>query len=97
MRVRLSKRAARDLAEIADTLAGANPGAALSVGAAIAASQQLLSEHPRIGRLQRGRDLRKLVVPRYGCLIYYRVIERADLVAIVTVRHPSRARIASDG
>ena len=96
MKVRLSKRAARDLAEIAASITRVNPSAARSVGAAIAASQRLIAEHPEIGRRQEGRDLRKLVVPRYGYLIYYRVIERADLVAIATIRHPSRARIISD-
>lgn len=96
MKVRLSRRAARDLVEIADHVTRTNPDAARSIGAAIAASQRLISEHPRIGRLQKGRDLRKLVVPRYGYLIYYRVIDRAGLVAIVTIRHASRDRITSD-
>ena len=96
MKVRLSKRAARDLVAIADYLARVNPGVALSVAASIRASQQLISDHPRIGRQQKGRDLRKFVVPRYRYLIYYRVLDRDDTVAIVTIRHPSRARIASD-
>lgn len=96
MKVRLSRRAVRDLAESANYLTHVNTDVARSVGAAIAIAQQLLSEHLIIGRLQQGRDLRKVVVPRYGYLIYYRVIARADLVAIASIRHPSRARIASD-
>ena len=96
MKVQLSKRAVQDLARIADYISRVSPGAAQSVGAAIAACMQLIAEHPRIGRLQKGRDLRKLVVPRFGYLIYYRVIERSAVVAVVTIRHPSRARIVSD-
>lgn len=96
MKVRLSHRATRDLVKIADDIGSLNPGAARSIGDAISASQKLIADHPRIGRLQKGRDLRKLVMPRYGYLIYYRVIDRDGIVAIVTIRHPSRARIASD-
>lgn len=82
--------------EIADKIALVNPGAARSIDAAIASTQTLITEHPRAGRRKKERDLRKVVVPRYGYLVYDRVIERENVVGIVTIRHPARARIAAD-
>lgn len=96
MKVRLSRRAERDLAEIAEHVGAVNPLASASIGAALRAAQDMIALHPRIGRRQQAGDLRKLVVPRYGYLIYYRVLDDAGIVAILTIRHPSRARLNRD-
>ena len=58
MKVRLSLRAARDLAKIGESIARVNPDAARSIGAAIEATQKFIGEHPGIGRLQKGRGIR---------------------------------------
>ncbi len=73
-----------------------NPKATVTVRSAISASFRLLGLYPEIGRLQQDRSLRKLVVPRFGYLIYYRVDRKAGVVAIVTIRHASRAREFDD-
>ena len=96
MKIRLSRRAERDLSAIADYVGALNPRAAASIGRAIRASLELIGLHPRVGRPQQDSDLLKLVVPRYGYLIYYRILPQLAIVAIVTIRHPSRARPTSD-
>jgi plasmid stabilization system protein ParE len=96
MKVRLTPRAARDLADIADYIRERNPAAAQRVRAAIVESLTTLASFPHIGRRQDVEHVRKLVVRRYGYLIYYRANVTSQEIAILTIRHPSRRREYSD-
>jgi|SRR5215510_4044352 len=92
MKVRLTPRAARDLADIADYLRERNPTAAGAVRDAILESLRNLASLPHIGRRQNVENVRRLVVRRYGYLIYYEANEVADEIVILTIRHSSRRR-----
>jgi plasmid stabilization system protein ParE len=96
MKVRLTPRAARDLADIADYIRERNPAAAQRVRAAIMKSLTTLASFPHIGRRQDVEHVRKLVVRGYGCLIYYRANVTSQEIAILTIRHPSRRREYTD-
>jgi toxin ParE1/3/4 len=96
MKIRLTPRAARDIADIADYIRDRNPAAAQRVRDAILDSLRNLSSFPFIGRRQNVEHVRRLVVRRYGYLIYYEASEPSDEVIILTIRHPSRKREYSD-
>ena len=61
MKLRLTPRAARDLADIGDYLWERSPGAALRVRDAILQSLQNLSLFPELGRKQEEEGVRKIV------------------------------------
>jgi toxin ParE1/3/4 len=90
--LRFTPRATRDLAEIADYLRTRSPSAALAVRAAILRSLQNLALFPTIGRRQDVEGVRKLVTPKYRCLVYYVIDEGAEEVVILTIQHPARSR-----
>lgn len=79
-----------------DYIRAESPQGALRVRAAILESLQLLSEAPHVGRIQTVEGVRKLVTRRYGHIIYYVVDAAAAEVAILTIRHPARARPFGD-
>ena len=60
MKLRLTRRAARNLADIADYLRERNPKAALRVRAAIVRSLQNLVLFPQAGRKQEVEGVRKI-------------------------------------
>ena len=78
MKLRFTRRATRDLADIADYLRTRNPPAALAVRDAILRSLQNLTHFPAIGRPQNVEGVRKLVTPKYRYLVYYKVDEGAE-------------------
>jgi toxin ParE1/3/4 len=92
VKLQFTPRATRDLAEIADYLRTRNPDAALAVRDAILRSLQNLTLFPAIGRPQNVEGVRKLVTPKYRCLVYYTIDEGAEEVVILTIQHPSRSR-----
>jgi toxin ParE1/3/4 len=61
MKLRFTRRAAQDLADIADYIRKQNPQAALRVRAAILESLQNLVLFPQVGRQQKVEGVRKLV------------------------------------
>ena len=71
MKLRFTRRAAQDLADIADYIRKQNPQAALRVRAAILESLQNLVLFPQVGRQQKVEGVRKLVTRRYPYLVYY--------------------------
>jgi len=81
-----------DLADIADYLHERSPAVARRVRDAILESLQNLASFPHIGRRQNVEHVRRLVVRRYGYLIYYEANESAEEIVILTIRHPSRRR-----
>jgi plasmid stabilization system protein ParE len=65
VRLRLTPRATRDLADIAGYLAALNPAASQRVRAAILESLQSIVSFPRLGRPQTVDGVRKVVTRRY--------------------------------
>ena len=96
MKLRLTRRAAQDLANIADYIRKKNPQAALRVRAAILESLQNLVLFPQVGRQQKVEGVRKLVTRRYPYLVYYTADESAEEIIIITIQHPAREREHSD-
>jgi toxin ParE1/3/4 len=92
MKLRFTRRAAQDLADIADYIRKQNPQAALRVRAAILESLQNLVLFPQIGRQQKVEGIRKLVTRRYPYLVYYTADESAEEIIIITIQHPARER-----
>lgn len=50
----------------------------------------LLAEQPRLGAAVRDRDARRLVLPRTGYLLFYRLRPRAQRVEVVAIKHGRR-------
>lgn len=96
MKLRLTRRAAQDLVDIADYIRKQNPQAALRVRAAILESLQNLVLFPQVGRQQKVEGVRKLVTRHYPYLVYYTADESAEEIIIITIQHPAREREHSD-
>lgn len=50
----------------------------------------LISEHPRLGLRARGRDARRVVLPRTGYVIFYRLRPRAGRIEVVALVYGRR-------
>jgi toxin ParE1/3/4 len=50
----------------------------------------LLSENPEIGVQVRGRDARRIVLPRTAYVLFYRVRPRAHRIEVLALVHGSR-------
>ena len=96
MRLRLTRRAAADIADIADYLHQHSPSAALHVRAAILDSLQRLVNFPHSGRAQTVAGVRKLVVRKYPYLVYYTADQAADEVIVLTIQHAAKERELDD-
>lgn len=88
MRVRWTRPALADLAEIHDYVATDNPAAARGIIRQIRTEVSVLSEHPAIGRAGRVAGTRELVAGRLPYVIAYRIGTRE--IAVVAVIHTSR-------
>lgn len=89
MRVRWTRPALADLAEIHDYIAADNPAAAKQVIRRIRQDANILNEHPAIGRPGRVPGTRELVVGLLPYVIAYRSGTReVDIVAVI---HTSRS------
>ena len=89
MKLVVSRLAARRLREIADHVKDRSPSAAQSVQHGLRAAFALIVAYPEIGR-SHGLEVRRLTVPRLPYVIYYRTVETADEVRIITVRHAAQ-------
>jgi len=96
MRLRFSRRAVRDLAEIAAYIRERDPSAAAKVRASILDSLKTIGAFPRVGRPQTLPRVHKLVTRKYPYLIYYSIDESAGEIIVLTIRHPAQARGYSD-
>ena len=96
MRLRFTSRARADLEEIASYLRPLSSRGASNVQAAILASLDDLLDFPRIGRLQTGASVRKLVVRKYPYLIYCNINDDAAEIVVISIRHAARQRDFSD-
>jgi toxin ParE1/3/4 len=91
MKVRYSKAAVTDLAEIADHIRENSPRAAETVAKKIRASIDQLETFPYKGRPTDDPSIRMFPVVRYPYLVYYEVL-RGEVV-IHCIRHARRDRI----
>jgi toxin ParE1/3/4 len=96
MNLRVTRRAARDLKDIADYIHERNPEAAIRVRGTIIRSLRTLLLFPNLGRRQITEGVRKVVSPRYGYIIYYSIDHAAGEIAILSIQHPARGRTYSD-
>ena len=88
MRVRYTRRAFRQLAEILDYIDARSPRGADHVKRRLQAVIDLLADHPNSGRLTSKRDIRCAVVRPYPYVIFYRPDETG--IVILGVRHVAR-------
>jgi toxin ParE1/3/4 len=89
MKLRLTPRAARDLADIGDYLCERSPGAALRIRDAILQSLQSLTLFPELGRKQEEQGVRKMVTRPYSYCVYY-TRDETDEIMVIPIRHPAR-------
>ena len=89
MKVRYTRRALLDLAEIHDFISGDNPAAARRVLAAIRRDVRLLQDSPHLGRQGRIEDTRELVVGRLPFIVAYRLFQQE--IQILSVIHTARS------
>jgi toxin ParE1/3/4 len=89
VRVRLTPQAQTDVEGIAAYLQARNPFGAQRVEAALQDALVLISRYPEIGPITR-LSVRRLALPRYPYLIFYRVDEPAEAVSILAIRHAAR-------
>jgi toxin ParE1/3/4 len=92
MKLRFTRRATQDLADIGNYLQSRSPGGAANVRAAILDSLQILTEFPSAGRMQSVERVRKLVTRKYSYLIYYEISPASDAIVVLTIQHSSRER-----
>jgi plasmid stabilization system protein ParE len=96
MKLRLTKRAVRDLDGISEFIAQHSPAAAKRVRGSILKSVETLALFPHVGHRQNISGVRKLVTRKYSYLVYYVVEEASSEVHVLTVQHASRQREFSD-
>ena len=88
MKVRYTRRALRQLAEILDYIDARSPQGADNVKRRLQAVVDLLADHPNSGRLTRKDGVRRAVAMPYPYVIFY----RPDTTGIVVhwLRHAAR-------
>jgi plasmid stabilization system protein ParE len=92
MRVVFTEEAILSVRNIQSYLRSRNPTAAIAIGRAIRKSAEMLGEFPGLGRRQSRAGIRKLVIPRYGYLIYFKVYAEDEEVRILFIQHPKQRR-----
>jgi plasmid stabilization system protein ParE len=96
MKLRFTRRAVDNIAELADYIRARNPEAAQAVREAIYDSLKNLLLFPNVGRLQTTEGVRKLVTRKYSYLIYYTVDQAAEEIVVLSVKHGARERDHGD-
>ena len=88
MRLRYTRTAARELADVLASIAAESPQGARRVHLRLREAIDLLAEFPLIGQSTLRPGLRRLVVLPYPYVVFYQV--RETEVVIVGVRHGSQ-------
>jgi toxin ParE1/3/4 len=89
MIVRWSPQAIDDLASLRDYISEDNPAAAQRIALHIVRNvEQLLSDHPEIGRAGRVPGTRELVIPDTPYIVPYRV--RDNHIQVLRIYHGAR-------
>ena len=92
MKLRWTKPALNDIAEIHAYIARDNPAAALKVARTLKAQAESLTAHPTMGRSGRVAGTRELVVAPLPYIIAYRLTETT--IDILAIRHGARKPLA---
>ena len=88
MKVRYTRRALRQLAEILDYIDARSPQGADNVKRRLQAVIDLLADHPNSGRLTSKEGIRRAVARPYPYLIFYRA--DASGIVVLGIRHAAR-------
>ena len=88
MIIRYSRRAAAELDGVLNSIGEQSPQGAAKVKARLLALIAALPEQPRMGRLTRKPNVRRVVATPYPYLIFYRAT--ASEIIIDSVRHAAR-------
>ena len=88
MKVRYTRRALRQLAEILDYVDARSPQGAENIKRRLQAIIDLLADHPNSGRITSKPGIRRAVVRPYPYVIFYR--PDATGIVIHGVRHAAR-------
>jgi toxin ParE1/3/4 len=92
MKVVLDARAADDLEDVFDWIAGDSPAAARAVVSRILASVERLGAFPEMGRSGREPGTREWVVPGLPYIVVYEVRAEAAEVVVIAVFHGAQDR-----
>jgi toxin ParE1/3/4 len=95
VKVRYTRRALRQLAEILDYIGAGSPQGADNVQRRIQAVIDLLAEHPNSGRLTGKEGIRRAVARPYPYLIFYR--PDATGIVVLSIRHAARRPLYPSG
>jgi len=90
MKVRYSPRASNDLDSIYEFLNRHNPAGGARVTAAIYAAVEFIRRNPHASEMTSFQGVRGKIVHRHRFKVFYRLVERDDVIEIVHVRHASR-------
>jgi toxin ParE1/3/4 len=88
LKLRYTRRARADIAEIFKYISQHNMLAATAVVSRIRATSELLAEHPVLGRQTNVPGVRVFPISRYPFLVYHRV--SGDELVVLHVRHARR-------
>jgi addiction module RelE/StbE family toxin len=88
VRLRYTRRAARQLDAVLAYITERSPEGAQHVMDRLEAAIDLVRDHPRSGALTGKRDFRRIVANPYPYLIFYRAT--ADEIVIHGIRHAAR-------
>ena len=88
MKVRYTRRALRQMADILDYIEARSPQGAANVNRRLQAVIELVADHPHAGRATDRGDIRRIVVSPYPYVIFYR--SYAAEIVIHGVRHAAR-------
>lgn len=93
MRLRYTRRAAKELDQLLSYIDDRSPRGAAEVKARIRAIIDLIALHPMAGRPMPRRSLRRVVVHPFPYLVFYAVSE--DEIVIHGVRHAARRPLST--
>lgn len=88
MKLRYTRKAARELSDILEYISLNSPQGGRVVGGRIGEMIELLSHFPTAGQMTSKGRLRRLIVTPYPYLIFYRITE--GHIVIHGVRHAAR-------
>ena len=90
MRVVYSRRALAQLHEIITQIAAENRSAAAAFGARVETFTNLAARHPMIGRQTDLERVRVFPLKPYPYLLFYRIWEHGEGVAVLRIRHDAK-------
>ncbi len=92
MRLRVSRRAERELGRIRDYIARDRPRAAAGVVARLYAAVRMLAEQPMLGRQVTAAGSRQWPVRGLPYIVIYRIDQSRGEVVVLSIFHGARQR-----